>query len=164
MLCANFHNDSTSYRCYGWTVFRETWVSAWWRHQMDTFSALLAICAGNSPVSGEFPAQRPVTRSFDVYFDLRLNKRLSKQSWGWWFETQSRPLWRHRNGWVSGEFSVLQQSLARIQLLLHTVCDFELCLLKHEDLIYLVVVWVWVWKAQVNSIRPLALEMPKYIS
>ena len=46
---------------------------------------------------GEFPAQRPVTRSFDVYFDLRLNKRLSKQSWGWWFETQSCPLWRHCN-------------------------------------------------------------------
>ena len=53
---------------------------------------------GNSPVPGEFPAQRPVTRSFDVFFDLRLNKRLSKQSWGWWFETLSCPLWRHRNG------------------------------------------------------------------
>ena len=38
----------------------------WWRHQMETFSALLAICAGNSPVPGEFPSQRPVTRSFDV--------------------------------------------------------------------------------------------------
>ena len=47
------------------------------------FSALLALCAGNSPVPGEFPAQRPVTRSFDVFFDLRLNKRLSKQSRGW---------------------------------------------------------------------------------
>ena len=44
---------------------------------METFSALLAICAGNSPVPGEFPTQRPVTRSFDVSFDLRLNKRLS---------------------------------------------------------------------------------------
>ena len=42
---------------------------------------------------GEFPAQRPVTRGFD----LRLNKRLSKQSWGWWFETLSWPLWRHCN-------------------------------------------------------------------
>ena len=48
---------------------------------------------GNSPVPAEFPAQRPVTRSFD----LRLNKRLSKQSWGWWFETLLCPLWRHRN-------------------------------------------------------------------
>ena len=61
---------------------------------METFSALLAICAGNSPVPGEFPAQRPLTRSFDVFY---LNKRLNKQSRGWWFETPSRPLWRHRN-------------------------------------------------------------------
>ena len=51
----------------------------------------------NSPVTGEFPTQRPVTRSFDVFFDLRLNKRLSKQWWGWWFETPSRPWWRHCN-------------------------------------------------------------------
>ena len=55
----------------------------WWRHQMETFSALLAIDKGNSPVSGEFPAQRPVTRSFNVVFDLRLNKQC--------------PLWRHCN-------------------------------------------------------------------
>ena len=71
-------------------------------------SALLALCAGNSPVTVEFPAQRPVTRSFGVFFDLRLNKRLSKQdlrlnkrlskqSWGWWFETPSHSLWRHCN-------------------------------------------------------------------
>ena len=69
----------------------------WWRHQMKTFCALLALCAGNSLVTGEFPSQRPVTRSFDVFFDLRLNKRLSKQSWGCWFETTSRSLWRHFN-------------------------------------------------------------------
>ena len=50
---------------------------------------------GNSPVTDEFPSLRPVTRSFDVFFDLRLNKRLSKQSWGWWFETPSGSLWRH---------------------------------------------------------------------
>ena len=70
---------------------------AWWRHQMGTFSTLLALCAENSPVTGEFPTQRPVTRSFDVFFDLHLNKRLSKQSWGWWFETPWCPLWRHCN-------------------------------------------------------------------
>ena len=68
---------------------------SWWRHQMETFSALLALCAGNSPVTDEFPAQRPVTRSFDVFFDLRLNIRMSKQQGGWWFETPSRSLWRH---------------------------------------------------------------------
>ena len=72
-------------------------LNPWWRHQKETFSALLALCAGNSPVTGEFPAQRPMTRSFDVFFDMRLNKRLSKQSWGRWFETQSRPLWHHSN-------------------------------------------------------------------
>ena len=48
---------------------------------METFSALPAICAG---ITGEFPPQRPVMRSFDVFFDLRLNKRLGKQAWGWW--------------------------------------------------------------------------------
>ena len=58
---------------------------------MQTFSVLLDLCAGNSPVTGEFPTQRPVTQGFDVFFDLRLNKRLGKQSWGWWFETQ----WAH---------------------------------------------------------------------
>ena len=50
---------------------------------METFSALLAICAGNSTVNGEFPTQRPVTLSLNVFIDLRLNKRLSKQSQGW---------------------------------------------------------------------------------
>ena len=69
--------------------------------QMETFSVLLAICAGNSPVPGEFPTQRPVTWSFDVFFDLRLNKQLSKQWWVWWVETLSRPLWRHRNVLIS---------------------------------------------------------------
>ena len=64
---------------------------------METFSALPAICAGNSPVPGEFPAQKPVTRSFDVFYDLRLNKQLSTKSCGWWFETLSCPLWRHCN-------------------------------------------------------------------
>ena len=70
---------------------------SWWHHKMETLSALLAICAGNSPVPGEFPTQRPVMRSFDVFFDLRPNKRLSKQWWGWWFEMPSCPLWCHCN-------------------------------------------------------------------
>ena len=55
-------------------------IEGWWRHQMETFSAL-----------------RPVTRSFNVFFHLRPNERLSKPSWGWWFETPSRSLWRHCN-------------------------------------------------------------------
>ena len=69
--------------------------TSWWRHEMETFFALLALCAGNSPVTGEFPSQRPVTQS--------LNKRLSKQCWGWWFETPSCSLWRHYNGNFSAQ-------------------------------------------------------------
>ena len=56
---------------------------------METFSALLALCAGNSPVTGEFPSQRPVTRSFDVYFDLRLE-------YGWVNNSEAGDL--RRNG------------------------------------------------------------------
>ena len=62
-------------------------VSTWWRHQMETFSALLAFSAGNTPVTGEFPAQRPVTRCFGVFFNLRPNRHLSTQWRRWWFET-----------------------------------------------------------------------------
>ena len=62
-----------------------------------SFSVLLTICAGNSPVTGEFPTQRPVTRSFAVFIDLRLNKWLSKQWRGWWFETPPCPFWCHCN-------------------------------------------------------------------
>ena len=62
-------------------------IISWWYHQMETFSALL--------VTSEFPAQRPVTQSFDVFFDLCLNKWLSKQWWGWWFEMPSHSLWWH---------------------------------------------------------------------
>ena len=65
---------------------------------METFSALLAICAGNSLGTSEFSAQKPVTQSFDVFFDLCLNKWLRKQWWGWWFEIPSCPLWHHCNG------------------------------------------------------------------
>ena len=49
---------------FGFRRYRFHMCFSWWRHQMITFSALLAICAGNSPVTGELPAQRPVTRSF----------------------------------------------------------------------------------------------------
>ena len=95
---ATFHQSHSSRKVrevgkqFPWKSF-----VSWWRHQMETFSALLAICAGNSPATGEFRAQRPVTRSFDVFCDLYLNKRLRKQSWDWWFETLWRPLWRHCN-------------------------------------------------------------------
>ena len=61
----------------------------------NAFRVILALCAGNSPATGEFPSRRPVTRSFDVFFDVCLNTRLSKQPRGRWFETPSHSLWRH---------------------------------------------------------------------
>ena len=63
---------------------------------MMTSSNKLTLCARNSPFTGEFPL-RPVTRGCDVFFYLCPNKRLSKQSWTWWFETPSPSLWRHCN-------------------------------------------------------------------
>ena len=65
---------------------------AWWRYQMETFSVLLALCEGYSPVNS------PHKRQWRGALMFSLNKRLSKQSWGWWFETPSRSLWRHCNG------------------------------------------------------------------
>ena len=70
--------------CKSWhTYLLGTCLTTWWRHQMEAFSALLGLCVGNSPVTGELPSQRPVTRSFDGFFDLRPNKRFSKQSRRW---------------------------------------------------------------------------------
>ena len=67
---------------------------SWWCHQMETFSALLTICAGNSVVTGEFPAQRPVTRTFDVFFDLHM-----------------------KNGWVNtSEAGDLRRNLAHYEV------------------------------------------------
>ena len=92
-----YHRDLISVKRF----FHRTWIVVeqslviWWRYQMEAFSALLDLCAGNSLVTSEFPSQRPVTRSFDVFFDLRLNKRLSKHSRRQWFETPPRLLWRH---------------------------------------------------------------------
>ena len=108
VLCMNgYCIHLSSCAIINWAPFRATWWwvvahFARWRHQMETFSALLAICAGNSPVPGEFPAQRPVTRNFDVFFDRQPDKRLSKQPWCWWFETPSWSLWRQRSGKLQG--------------------------------------------------------------
>ena len=84
---------------------------------MKTFSALLALCAGNSLATGEFPSQRPVTRSFDVFFDLRLNKRLNKQSRRWWFETPSRPLWRQYDKWYGNNTQRRCYNVARFHII-----------------------------------------------
>ena len=85
-----------------WTpIFMDDNAPSWikHRHRMMT-SSNGNIFRVTGHLCEEFPTQLPVTRSFDVFFDLCLNKRLSRQSWGWWFETLSRPFWRHRNGYI----------------------------------------------------------------
>ena len=79
---------------------------------METFSALL--CEENSPVTGDFLSQSPATRSFDAFFDLHLNKQLSKQSRRQLFETQLRSLWRHCNEWHAYNFRLDWKSIVVI--------------------------------------------------
>ena len=70
-------------------MFKTEYCKSWWRHQMETFFALLALCAGNSLVTGEFPSQCPVTRSFNVFFIC---------AWinGWANNREARDLRRYR--------------------------------------------------------------------
>ena len=83
--------------CFVVLLYNQTMLVSWWRQQNGNIFRITGLCAGNSPVTGEFPSQGPVTRSFDVFFHLRLIKRLSKQTWGWWFEKPSHPLSRYSN-------------------------------------------------------------------
>ena len=87
-------------------------ASSWWRHQ---------IFRVTGPLCGQFPTKRPVTRSFDVFFDLRLIKRLSKPR-DWWFDMLSRPLWRHCHGyWITFQetLSFLQVSFLTTKVVLY---------------------------------------------
>ena len=133
---------------------------------MEAFSALLTLCMGNSPVTGEFPSQRPVTRSFDVFADLHLSERLSKQSRRRWFEKLSRSLWRHCN--VTRSYLVHQlrcisaQSFCRIRfdntllynmILLVKINDLEIA--KYTSNIVLkAMLWsvFWEW-CEKNNVR-----------
>ena len=107
-------HDRWSYPCNGNLIT--------WKDRLYTANIMMTSSNGNifrvtGPLCGEFtgpgevPTQKPVTPSFDVFFDLRLNKRLSKQPWGWWFETLSWSLWRQCNG-----FSKTRPSLVQIMV------------------------------------------------
>ena len=112
---------------------------------METFSALLTLCEGNTPVTGGFPLQRPVTWSFDAFFHLRLTKRLSKQSWGWWFETSSWSIWRHCNVFLwlgagrgthmfQGDFCVLSigETILKIWMNIESLWNDEATTSRHR--------------------------------
>ena len=86
----SFQSLRHKYKIININTVTEVEHKSWWRHQIETFSALLAFCAGNSPVPGEFPTQRPVTRSFGVFFDLRPNN-------GWVNNREASDLRRYRH-------------------------------------------------------------------
>ena len=111
-----------------WCGFSTLWLNCgsyvwflWYSPNMISNGYIFRVTShlwGNSPVTGEFLAQRPVTRSFDAFFDTRMNTLLSKQSWGWWFKTPSRPLWRNCNvvdesrqiSWLFGKYKAITKS------------------------------------------------------
>ena len=128
---------------------RHTWVNAASSKSEDnsTLHAVILWCmmtssnenifrvtdhlCGEFPVN--FPTQRPVTRSCVVFFDLHLNKRLSKQRWGWWFETVSRPLWRHRyelSCFITSEYNKSQISATFIMLVEISSHDLMIFMMK----------------------------------
>ena len=85
----SLHNDRRYRKLFHIMISRRrhgTAMLPWLHHQMETFSALLALCEGNASVTSGFPSQRPVTRNFNVFFGLRLHERMSKQSGRRWFE------------------------------------------------------------------------------
>ena len=138
--------------------YRLHWFSnePWWRHQIETFSASLALGVGNSPGTDEFPSQRPVTPSFDISFDLCLSIRLSKQSWGCWFEMPSGSLWRHCN----------DQRMGVIWCLIP--CSLKACPLMECCVVYFVVnSFPSITSAQQqcaeNAMLPCLCEVPNWV-
>ena len=135
----------------------------WWRHEMGTFFALLPLCEEISPVTGEFPAQRPLTRSFDVFSDLHLNIRLSNRKAGdlkryWanydvtvmWIPYVFMPVWNDK---MTG----LKQQVDR-SLLLSNAYQFCSSICEYFN-ITLCMPWIWaplcflcVWGCSTNEI------------
>ena len=138
------------------TLAQHTHWAVLLRHLAET-EIMLTSSNGNffrvtGPVTGEFHAQRPVTWSFDVFFDLRLNKRLSKQSRGWRFETPSRSLWCHYNGKMMHFRMQYHRSTAKemyIQYISNGLVSINFCVqtLNHQyvPLLYWSIASIWEW-------------------
>ena len=91
----NFHwlSNSIEVLLVGWAAGIQIvlYLTPWWSWNGNIFHV-------TGPLCGEFTGHRwLVTRRSDVFFDLCLNKCLSKQSWGWWFEMPSPSLWHYCN-------------------------------------------------------------------
>ena len=64
---------------------------------------------GNPPITGGFPSQRPVARSFDGFFDMRLKQTTEKTV----LETPGRSLWRYCNGNICRGCLIVSESILR---------------------------------------------------
>ena len=102
--------------------------------------------AGNSPVTGEFHSQRLVTRSFDVFSDLRLNKRFNKQCWSWWFETASHPLWRHWNATIrkryTGKYSTQKARNSCVCIFLNHIMNISNIRAIKRTIVFDFIIWL----------------------
>ena len=104
---------------------REIWLS-WRHHQMETFSALVDLGAANSPVTGEFPSQRPVARIFDVYSNLHLNTRLSEKP-------RHRDLKRHRvQNDVTVKWTFFFFNLYKVRACVASLCVFHILIVINK--------------------------------
>ena len=104
------------------------------------------LCGEFTGHTGEFPEQKPLTRTLDIFFDLRLNKRLSKQSLGWWFETPSHPLCRHCNVTMIYHEHLKQWNMScliplRFNGRIGSITTTESVKLQHETLVLFSPVW-----------------------
>ena len=109
ILICSYHTKNMAVHWYSVHFVLMNGSATWIHRKIHTKKFVHGLCFAvgffrvTGHLCGEFtghrwiPRTKPVTRCFDAFFDLRLNKRLSKQSWGWWFETPSCSLWRHRN-------------------------------------------------------------------
>ena len=96
-----------------------------WRHDMETFSMLLVLCDGNRPVNCGLSSQGPVSRNFDIFFDVHLSKQLSNHSGPRLFVTPSWLLWRHNNTLCFTSHIVWTAQTLRptiFEHLAHTIC------------------------------------------
>ena len=116
-----------------------------------------SIFRRTGPLCGEFTGHRwiPLTKasaaSFDVFFDRHLNKRLNKQSWGWWIETPSRPLWRHCNDWTTTKQEISWPAPVPLTMLIIPVVMFIIdtavifCRIINQIVVYTIIKWVMHW-------------------
>ena len=144
--------DSSQKEAYPMRARSPTSHSNWWHDDVIKWKHFPRSWPSVTPVTGGFPSQKPVTRSFEVSFDLRLNKRLSKQSRSQWFETPSRPLWRNSNGCESPKWR--QQSY---DLMGDTILYFGKIPTKWEESIILLT------KTTGQAFRPWARKLTRYL-